>query len=179
MLTSRAHQITDVILRYYSNPLVKYKDGSYVLQRIIEERGFVELLLEYPGLDTESRGIGDRTPLISACFPQVSQNIKQSYNTDYIATTNPETAQILPDKGACVNAIDVLGRNALHWICTLSEDIDDAHKSIFASLKRAADIAGLTPLLIATQRVQTWAITTLILLDASSLVTDVNGNNAL
>jgi ankyrin repeat protein len=175
-----------LLLKNGVDPLAAYPDNSNVLQNIIEEHGELEPLWEIADLSLETRGRGWRTPPVSPCFPRVPAHER------IIPGGEPASKAIaMPPRSYSLQkeqmfAVDDMRRSALHWLCTMPEELDDAHKSVFTTLVTQApglvDLGNrnyILPLQLAFKNYQSWAADTLISLGANLSEADANGNTAL
>lgn len=98
----------------------------------------------------------------------------------------PDDALVLLEKGADWNATDDMGRSALHWLCTMPDELDDSHRILFTALAEQAvglihrrDKDGFKPFQLAVKNSHIWAADALIKLGADPKEADPDGNTAL
>lgn len=178
----------DVLLSQGADVALWYKDGSNVLQRFVEEG--IPLQPFFPALrdvDIERIGLGGRTLLISACIPRVVRHRQCFSNSKVPTVIHLEAAAWLLDNGARWDVSDDRGRQPIHWMCTMEDPFDEAHKAIFERLLSLSDgselermdVDGRTPLFLSLQARQTWAATRLIEQGAVLPPADTNGDTGL
>lgn len=153
--------MTELLLSHGADPYSTYPDGSFVLQRIVEERGLaLRCLLRRPTARINMRGSHGRTLLIQACVPGVPHGPEPySHEEDTrIRKVAPELVSKLLELGADVNVRDEMGRTALHWFCTQTTVFDQACQEAFKSLVaadpssiQARDESGRLPLHLALE----------------------------
>ncbi|KAK8099138.1 ankyrin repeat-containing protein [Apiospora kogelbergensis] len=176
---ARQLSVIKSLLRHGADPFLAYRDGTTILQAVIENHGVVGPFFELEGLDMERKGKDERSLLVSACVPNVlGHNGPQAVHW--------EAAFLALERGADPNASDTTGRTALHWLCTMTEPFDDSHKSLLAALIEAGpsvvhshDQAGATPMHLALQSLQMSTIYALIEHGAIPTEPDPQGDTAL
>lgn len=192
-LAERQLAMTELLLARGADPYAKYPDGSFVLQRIAEDRGlFTACLALIKDAKLDMRGSNDRTLLVQTCIPGAR-------NTDpYLRVTPVQTVMVnaiaaLVEAGADVTLADDQGRTALHWVCTqtvpLDADGQEAFKALVArdpSMIEIADHQGRLPLHLALEAFSCretsmdFVIRHLVASGADLGITDpVTGNSAL
>ncbi|KAH7333115.1 putative ankyrin repeat protein, partial [Rhexocercosporidium sp. MPI-PUGE-AT-0058] len=189
-MTQKQRAMISLLLEYGADPFALSSDGSSVIQMIIEAHGILDPFWDVPDFPVELRGSGGRTPLISACYPLItpaprnwSVQKPKPKRVCYLTA-----ASRLLDKGASVGAVDDMGRTALHWMCTLSEELDEANQALFTDLVSRSpesvnqhDHEGFTPLQIAFANSHThkWITEVLISCRCDPMIADPRGNTVL
>jgi ankyrin repeat protein len=186
-------QQTDMIsllLEYGANPFAPQDDNFPVLQTTIEEHGVLDQFLELFNFPVELSGHGGRTPLISSCYPTlIPPPPFYEYNKPKPKPVcTPTAALVLIRKGANVNAKDDQGRTALHWICTMQDELDERHRSVVKALVETSpdlvhqqDNEGFKPLhlAVAGSHTHVWIIHYLISCGCNPNEPDPAGNTIL
>ncbi|CEJ94640.1 hypothetical protein VHEMI10159 [[Torrubiella] hemipterigena] len=134
-------------------------DGRSIIQVVLEEHGLAKPFLGSPNLDMEARGLGGRTLLMSACRPFPSPGPRE--NSKSLKAVVPSIVDMLLDQGADTGAVDDVGRTALHWLCTIEAEADDALCNLAIRLIQSnpaavlvKDKEGYTPLHLASKHQQ-------------------------
>lgn len=184
----RQHAVMETLLEYGADPLKLYDDGRHILQACIEEHGITNPLLKVEELDIEFKGSNGRTALISACIPSLI-SYKWEIRPEKLrrSTPHPDAALALLKRGAAVDALDVTGRSALHWLCTFDDEpFGVVHKELLAALVTAntslihvADGAGYKPFHLSVQSGQNEVVQYLIEQGAHHSEPDPDGNTCL
>ncbi|KAJ6786093.1 hypothetical protein PWT90_05981 [Aphanocladium album] len=137
----RARQVrmTELLLSRGADPYATYPDGSFVLQRILEDRGqFMACVSSLKAENVDRKGAGGRTLLIQACKPTPAICQRKKYSRSSTDQPTPiivaDAIQALLDMGADVTLKDDRGRTALHWLCTHTRPLDDAEREAFKAL---------------------------------------------
>lgn len=172
-----------ILLQRGADPFATYPNGVYVLQAIVEKHGIVDPFFAIAELDIERIGIKGRTLLISACIPTRPPHEHVWNSPAPPAISRPDMILKLIDRGANVHALDISGRTPLHWLCTVMEAFDDAHKRAFNAIVQGSpinlrDYQGFKPIHLALASHQTWAVDQLLHL-GSGIESDPNDNTAL
>ncbi|CAH0045009.1 unnamed protein product [Clonostachys solani] len=122
-----------------------------LLHYLLEEGGFVEQILDLPGLDLERRDQKGRTVLLSACRSKVGPDMDidalNELFTERLPSCVPQRGRLsifktLEDKGACLTARDNEGKNALHHI--LEANRGGGHAAIQTLITRHPELASQT-----------------------------------
>lgn len=158
-LVDRQKAMIKLLLSRGADPYSAYADGSFVLQRIIEDRGLIAACIPYINdLKLDKKGYDGRTLLIQACIPGLPAGHENHWRRDRqtVPTSMTDAVHMLLEKGADAALVDNEGRCALHWFCTQIEPLDTASQDTFKMLvKKAphavnmADKQGRTPLHLA------------------------------
>lgn len=195
-LDQRQVAMTELLLARGADPYSTYPDGSFVLQRIVEDRGLVTYCLSFINeVKVDLKGCCGRTLLIQACIPEiiVGNTITYTNKKQSRAIVMADAIQMLLDMGADVTLADDEGRTALHWICTQAVPFDAACQKAFKALiakdpstLRMADKQGRLPLHYALEAFlcqstsMDFAIRHLIVSGANPNIPDpVSGDSAL
>lgn len=141
-LYERQLAMVKLLLSRGADPMIKYSDGSFVLQRLIQGRGMAVPCIE--AADTSKlneRGTKGRTALIEACIPGDQGVPKVWYEVNDHGRTPPPPPTVMADAitalvSACADVCltDDQGRTALHWMCTQKTPFDDEAKQAFQAL---------------------------------------------
>lgn len=190
LIVQKQRAMISLLLEYDTDPFVVLSEGSTVLQEIIEDHGILDLFWDIPEFPVELRGSGGRTPLISACFPSITPAPRDwsiRIHTPKLVCY-PTAASKLLAMGANAGTADDVARTALHWMCTLSEELDATHQALFADLVDRSpqcihqqDYEGFTPLHIAFSNSHThkWITDVLISHGCDPTKADPRGNTVL
>lgn len=127
-------EMISLLLKHGADPFAFCVDRSTVLQKVIEEHGILDLFWDLPDFPVDLRGKGDRTPLISACYPTTTPTPRDNSKPKTKPVSIPEAVLILIAKNASVDAKDNQRRTALHWLCTLPEELDEPNQAVFKAL---------------------------------------------
>lgn len=161
-LSQRQAVMVKLLLSRGANPYSIYADGTFVLQRIVEDRGLISTCISsIKDLKVNMIGLGGRTLLIQACVP----GLPVGTDTDCwpqkprpVPTAMADAVQILLEKGADATLTDDDGRSALHWFCTQTAPLDEAGREAFKNLVRKSprainmpDDQGRTPFHLALE----------------------------
>ncbi|KAG4441988.1 hypothetical protein IFR05_002514 [Cadophora sp. M221] len=190
LMVQQQRAMISLLLKYDARPFILLSDGSSMLQKIIEDHGILDLFWDIPDFPLELRGSGGRTPLISACFPPITPAPRDWSFEEHPPkpVCYPTAAFKLLAMGANAGAEDDVGRTALHWMCTFSEELDEAHQVLFADLVvrspeivHRCDKEGFTPLHIAFSGSHThiWITDVLISHGCDPTKADPRGNTVL
>ncbi|OAA56713.1 Ankyrin repeat-containing domain protein [Niveomyces insectorum RCEF 264] len=184
---ARQESTVKLLLAYGADPFAAYADGTHALQCIIEQHGLIGPMLNSRCFDSERRGKGGRTALLSACMPTpLAQNRPRSRADEPSRALHAEAALALLEGGARVHVTDDLGRTPLHWLCTMTQPLDECHKELVRKLVtrdssciHVKDNEGRKPIHLALRSHADW--TTQHLLDHGACLTepDPDGNIAL
>lgn len=160
-LPERRVAMTKLLLSRGADPYSTYPDGSFVLQRIVEDRGLATLCLSsIKEAKVDLKGSCGRTLLIQACVPGVGVTCTSyRYKEERpVPTVMADAVQMLLGLGADVTLIDEQGRTALHWMCTQAVPFDAAYQEALEaliakdrSILNVADKQGRLPLHLALE----------------------------
>lgn len=194
-LPERKTAVTKLLLSHGADPYSTYPDGSFVLQRIVEDRGLALLCLSFiEQLDVDRRGNAGRTLLIQACIPGYAPNHAYKYNDEVpVPAIMADVVTALLEEGADVTLRDETGRTALHWACTQDTPFDEDYREALRALVETnpsiihiADNDGRLPQHLALealsrqQRVSDFALQRLMDAGADlSILDPVSGDSAL
>jgi len=176
-----------LLLDYGADYFAAYADSSHALQCIIEQHGVVGPILESKTLDTEHRGKGGRTLLISACVPKPMVQTRHGFREpEPPEVAHAVAALLLLERGASVHATDNLGRTPLHWLCTMKEAFEERHMEVLRelfirdpSIIHVKDNEGYKPYHLSLLSHADWATQYLLDHGASPSEPDIDGNLAL
>ena len=183
-----AGSLTRLLLNHGANPFAAYEDGSTVLQDLVENDGLLDPFWGLPELNLEHRGNGGRTLLLSACYAGIPKP-ERNKRWDGIKAWpggRPDYSMLLIERGAQIDATDDIGRNALHWLCSIPCDLDHRQKVVLKYLLGNAphltnqrDNEGYKPLHLAINHCSWWTIETIIEAGADPCEADVQGKTIL
>ncbi|KAJ3492838.1 hypothetical protein NLG97_g5115 [Lecanicillium saksenae] len=155
--------VTEMLLSRGADLYSKYPDGSFVLQRIVEDRGLFGACFPFlQAKDINMKGAGGRTLLMQACKPStritwVSRN-QRDPECQPVPVVMSDAIQLLLRLGPDVGLKDDQGRTALHWFCTYASPLDalgrDMLKALIAadpSTLNATDNDGRLPIHLALE----------------------------
>ncbi len=151
--------VTDLLLSRGADAFAAYPDGSFVLQRVVEDRGQLTRFLPLLSQSICNRtGHHGRTLLASACIPAAPANFPSWSHSKPRLAVNIDAVHALLKSGADPLLVDDEGRTPLHWFCTLPAWFNEAHRKAFAALVshcpaaiHVADKHGHKPLHVALQ----------------------------
>ncbi|KAL2211233.1 ankyrin, partial [Sarocladium strictum] len=193
----RQQATIDALISHGADPLVHYPDGSFVFQKIIEDRGRFDCLVPcLAQMDVNKRGSHGRSILAAACAPKSPAGAKVFIGGGYRsrAPMVMEGAILTLVK---MKAVDVLiaddeGRTPLHLLGTFEGPFAKDQQALMALLEREPkavhlkDSQGRTPLHLALETYATKRSTSTSvirqLIRSGADVTEadpVNGNSAL
>ena len=180
--------IINSLIRGGANPLLPYNgEGDSVLHEICESEGIIEPFLDAPNIDLEARDSKGRTPLLAACATPHGWHIEGKGWT----YPQPNSAEILFQKGVDLTATDNEGRNVLHHLLQTANGHHNNRKStkptfeLFLSQPQGAalvvqkDATGSTPLHFALKNRALWAVEMLLEQGSDPLLPDNDGNTAI
>jgi ankyrin repeat protein len=158
---SRQQAIINLVLSHGADAYAPYRNGSFALQGIVEDRGLVHsFFLGVSQANCNRVGHHGRTLLASACIPiiPVGPDIRVG-RPPYLErppTVMPDVVHVLLNVEADPLIVDGEGRTPLHWLCTFRGTFDLSHRNAFVALTRdgpgaltARDKQGHTPLHLA------------------------------
>lgn len=136
---ARQTTIAELLLSHGADLYSTYPGGSFVLQRIMEDRGLFQPCFHAINSDKiDTKGSDGRTLLIQACVPTAPVQQLRSWDIDSqtkpVVTVMSDAVHSLLGLGADVTVTDDQGRTALHWFCTYAGRLDDVGRDAIKAL---------------------------------------------